>query len=92
VAHRNVGYSSVNQTNTGSSLAWHATAGIQAHITERTILAVAYNYFDGGNIPFPNYLLTQPSSSPPAPPTRSTVPWTGRFRANEVNAGIRVLF
>lgn len=80
-------YGSVNQTNTGSSFAWHTGAGLQAKITERTTLAVGYNYFDGGSIPFPTYLLASPTNF-----TASTIPWEGSFRANEVYGELRVTF
>ncbi|MDI9818080.1 MULTISPECIES: outer membrane protein [unclassified Legionella] len=81
---------SINQTTTSSKFAWHASAGLSAKFTERTSLAVGYNYFDGGKIPFPDFIY----SSLSAPSGRSGVsvtPWRGRLKANEVFAELRVL-
>ncbi len=81
---------SVNQINTGSTFAWHIGAGLSAQLTSRTTLAVGYNYFDGGKIPFPDYILS--SLSAPSGLTRvSVTPWNGSFRANEAYAELRVL-
>lgn len=81
---------SVNQTTTDSTFAWHVSGGLSAQLTERTTVAVGYKYFDGGDIPFPSFIL----SSLSAPSGRSgvnVVPWDGKFRANEVYAELRVL-
>lgn len=79
-------YASVNQMSTGSSFAWHISAGLQTHLTERTHLAIGYNYFDGGDIPFPTYLLASSTTN-----SRSTLPWSGTFKANEAYAELRVV-
>lgn len=81
---------SVNQTTTDSTFAWHVGAGLSAQITERTTFAVGYNYFDGGDIPFPNYILSS-LSAPSGRTGVSVTPWDGKFRANEVYAELRVL-
>ncbi|RUR18898.1 hypothetical protein ELY21_06650 [Legionella sp. km535] len=81
---------SVNQTSTDSEFAWRVGAGLTAQLTQRTSLAIGYDYFDGGNIPFPDYIL----SSLSAPSGRTGVnvtPWKGSFTANEVYAELRVL-
>ncbi|STX39059.1 outer membrane protein [Legionella feeleii] len=85
---------SVNQLVTGSEFAWRASAGLSAQLTERSIVSVGYNYFDGGDIPFPSYILSS-TSAPNASLGRtgvSTPPWNGKFRANEVYAELRVKF
>lgn len=81
---------SVNQTSTGSSFAWHVGAGLAAQLTSRTTLAVGYKYFDGGTIPFPDYILSS-LSAPSGRTGVSVTPWDGTFRANEAYAELRVL-
>ncbi|MFC3907529.1 outer membrane protein [Legionella dresdenensis] len=86
--------SSINQTTTDSAFAWHVGAGLAAQLTPKTSLAVGYNYFDGGKLPFPNY-ITSSTTSPNAALGRNgvTVPaWDGRLTANEVYAELRVRF
>ena len=54
-----------------------------------SLFVIGYNYFDGGNLPFPNYILS--STTPPSGRSGVNVPaWTGKFSANEVYAGLRV--
>lgn len=81
---------SVNQTTTDTSFAWRIGAGLSAQLTRRTTFAIGYNYFDGGNIPFPNYILSS-LSAPSGRTGVSVTPWSGKFRANEVYAELRVL-
>lgn len=76
--------------STGSSFAWHVGAGLAAQLTSRTTLAVGYNYFDGGKIPFPDYILSSLSARSGRTGV-SVTPWNGTFRANEVYAELRVL-
>lgn len=81
---------SVNQTSTNSTFAWHVGAGLSAQLTERTTLAIGYDYFDGGKIPFPDYILSS-LSAPSGRTGVSVTPWHGQFRTNEVYAELRVL-
>ncbi|KTD51160.1 outer membrane protein [Legionella quateirensis] len=81
---------SVNQTSTDSEFAWRVGAGLSAQLTHRTSLTVGYDYFDGGKIPFPNYILSS-LSAPSGRTGVSVTPWNGSFTANEVYAELRVL-
>ncbi|KTC98513.1 hypothetical protein Lgee_1590 [Legionella geestiana] len=81
---------SINQTTTGSRFAWRLGAGLSAQLTKRTTLAVGYDYFDGGNIPFPDFILSS-LSAPSGRTGVSVTPWHGSFAANEVYAELRVL-
>lgn len=81
---------SVNQTSTASEFAWRLGAGLSAQLTERTSLAVGYDYFDGGKIPFPSYILSS-LSAPSGRTGVSVTPWNGSLTANEVYAELRVL-
>lgn len=83
---RPVSIRSDNPLSNGNRFTWHVGAGLEGKISERTTLAAGYNYFDGGSIPFPNYLFT------PVNFTASTHSWKGRFTANEVYGEIRVIF
>ncbi|MCC5791253.1 MAG: outer membrane beta-barrel protein [Legionellaceae bacterium] len=80
---------SMNSSSTGTEFAWHGTLGLSAQINQRTTFAIGYNYFDGGNLPFPNYI--DGSTSPPDNRDGTTVTaWRGKLRANEVFAELRV--
>ncbi|CAM2984307.1 outer membrane protein [Legionella worsleiensis] len=81
---------SINQTSTNSEFAWRVGAGISAQLTQRTSLAVGYDYFDGGKIPFPDYIMSS-LSAPSGRTGVSVTPWSGSFTANEVYAELRVL-
>lgn len=84
---------SINASNTHTELAWHAAAGLSAQLNSRTTFSIGYNYFDGGNLPFPNYILSS-TSSPSASLGRngvSVTPWKGKLIANEVIGEIRGL-
>jgi len=71
--------------------AWHVGAGLSTQINERTTFAIGYNYFDGGDIPFPGYILS--SLTPPSGRQGvSVTSWTGSLRANEAYAELRVRF
>lgn len=83
---------SINASSTGTKFAWHAAAGLSSQITERATLSIGYNYFDGGDLPFPNYIDSS-TSSPDAPLGRNGVllaAWKGKLRANEAFAELRV--
>ncbi|MGQ3892870.1 outer membrane protein [Legionella sp. CNM-4043-24] len=82
---------SINQTTTDSQFAWRVGAGLSAQLTSRTTLAVGYDYFDGGKIPFPDFILSS-LSAPSGRTGVSVTPWRGSFTANEVYAELRVLF
>lgn len=81
---------SINQTSTNSEFAWRVGAGFSAQLSQRTTLAVGYDYFDGGKIPFPNFILSSLSASSGRTGV-SVTPWTGSLTANEVYAELRVL-
>lgn len=79
---------SANQLTTDNEFAWQVGAGLSAQLTPRTTLAIGYDYFDGGKIPFPNYIFTNPVGGRIGV---TATPWNGSFQANEVYAELRVL-
>lgn len=81
---------SVNQTSTDSEFAWRLGAGLSAQLSQRTTLAVGYDYYDGGKIPFPNFILSS-LSAPSGRTGVSVTPWSGSLTANEVYAELRVV-
>jgi opacity protein-like surface antigen len=83
---------SINSSSTGTEFAWHGAAGLSARLSDKTTFSVGYNYFDGGNIPFPGYIDSS-TSSPSAAIGRNGVtvtPWKGKLSANEVFAELRI--